>query len=49
MSNTVKLTGSETIKVGDKQIKIADIESIEIIDNYRINKIKFKSNKGERK
>ena len=43
MSNTIKLTGSEMIKVGDKEIKINEIESIEMGDNYRINKVKFKT------
>ena len=49
MTNTIKLTGNETIKVGDKEVKLADIDEMEIIDNYRINKVKFKSNRGERK
>ena len=49
MTNTIKLTGNETIKVGDKEVKLADIDEMEIIDNYRINKVKFKSNRGEGK
>jgi len=49
MTKTIKITGSETIKVGDKEIKINDIDEMEIIDNYRINKVKFKSNRGEKK
>jgi hypothetical protein len=39
---TIKLIGNQTINVGDKEINLHDIESIEIIDNYRVNKVKFK-------
>jgi len=47
MSKTIKITGNETIKVNDKEVKLDDIEEMEIIDNYRINKVKFKLNRGE--
>jgi hypothetical protein len=49
MANTIKLTGNDVIKVNDKEVRLNDIEEIEIIDNYRINKVKFKTNRGEKK
>ena len=47
MSHTVKLKGNQTIKVGEKEINISDIDSIEIADNYSINKVIFKKEKGK--
>lgn len=48
-SVTITLTGNQIIEVGRKQVNIHNIQSIEITDNYRIKKVTFKNDSGERK
>lgn len=45
----VKLIGNEIINYGWNKANLKDIESIELEDNFKVKKVNFKSNRGEKK